>query len=111
MSDGTKIFDALKSDGPGISPNQEFASGVDAEMQSQMFPGSDPARGPPKKTFKRPKGKKSKQTSDDVKKNGLVIPSVSNQLEPGIVEEAVNLYPDGVSEGSMIQYLEPKILN
>ena len=48
MSDGTKIFDALKSDGPGISPNQKFASAVDAEMQSQMFPGSDPARGPPK---------------------------------------------------------------
>ena len=66
MSDGTKIFDALKLDGPGISPNQEFASGVDAEMQSQMFPGSDPARGPPKKTFKRPKAKKSKTSNQIV---------------------------------------------
>lgn len=65
MSDGTQIFDALKADGPGIAPNQEFASGIDAEMKSQMFPKSKSKRGPP--SFKTPKPKKSK---------------TSNQIEP-----------------------------
>jgi len=86
MSDGTKIFDALKSDGPGISPNQKFASAVDAEMQSQMFPGSDPARGPPKKTFKRPKAKKSKTSNQIVGDRNTDSPAFKKWFGNSIVK-------------------------
>ena len=86
MSDGTKIFDALKSDGPGISPNQEFASRVDAEIQSQMFPGSDPARGPPKKTFKRPKSKKSKTSNQIVGDRNTDSPAFKKWFGDSIVK-------------------------
>jgi len=83
MSDGTKIFDALKASGPGIAPNQQFASGVDAEMQSQLYGPPKKQRSPP--TAKIPKSKKSNQ---------MVGGSVIQEKAKVTVEDANN--PNGI---------------
>lgn len=62
MSDGSSVFEMLQGSEKGIQENQEFASAVDSDIQSQMDKAAKKTRPPPAKPpIKSKLGKTTKQ--------------------------------------------------
>ena len=80
MSDGSTIFDILKSNQGGLKADSEFVSAVDLEIASQMEKTQEKIRPPPTKPTTKSKLSKPMESG-------------TYQLEPDVVKKAVNLYP------------------